>query len=176
MPLANRFGNPPGGSDINPLLLTSSEWFIDGVAVTASADALNATFAFTTLTSAHIIVGNGSNVPTSVAMTGDIAINNTGVTAIGANKVTLATLATGITPSHVIKFGAAVANGGGSASIVLSVAGVLSTDLVFAQLADSTNAVTVQKVTPTTDTITILLSGDPGASTTIMYQVLRAAA
>lgn len=34
----------------------------------------------TTLTSAHILVGNGSNVATDVAMTGDIAITNGGVT------------------------------------------------------------------------------------------------
>ncbi len=35
----------------------------------------------TTLTSAHILVGNGSNVATDVAMTGDISITNAGVTA-----------------------------------------------------------------------------------------------
>lgn len=34
----------------------------------------------TTLTSAHILVGNGSNVATDVAMSGDIAITNTGAT------------------------------------------------------------------------------------------------
>jgi hypothetical protein len=34
----------------------------------------------TTLTSAHILVGNGSNVATDVAMSGDIAISNTGAT------------------------------------------------------------------------------------------------
>ena len=41
-----------------------------------------------TLTSAHIYVGNGSNVATDVAVTGDVTINNAGVTAIGAGKVT----------------------------------------------------------------------------------------
>lgn len=35
----------------------------------------------TTLTSAHILVGNGSNVATDVAMSGDISITNAGVTA-----------------------------------------------------------------------------------------------
>lgn len=40
-----------------------------------------------TLTSAHILVGNASNVGASVSMTGDIAITNAGVTSIGANKV-----------------------------------------------------------------------------------------
>lgn len=42
----------------------------------------------TTLTSAHIFVGNSGNVATDTAMSGDITIDNTGVTAIGTNKVT----------------------------------------------------------------------------------------
>ena len=46
------------------------------------------------LTSAHLFVGNVSNVATDVAMTGDISITNAGLTAIGANKVTLAMMAT----------------------------------------------------------------------------------
>ncbi len=39
------------------------------------------------LTSANILVGNGSNVATSVAVSGDVTISNAGVVAIGANKV-----------------------------------------------------------------------------------------
>lgn len=39
------------------------------------------------LTSAHIFVGNASNVATDVAMTGDIAITNAGVTSIGAGVI-----------------------------------------------------------------------------------------
>lgn len=46
-----------------------------------------------TLTSTNILVGSSGNVATSVAMSGDITIGNTGVTAIGANKVTLAMMA-----------------------------------------------------------------------------------
>jgi len=40
------------------------------------------------LTSGNILVGNGSNVATSVTPSGDVTISNAGVTAIGANKVT----------------------------------------------------------------------------------------
>lgn len=47
----------------------------------------------TTLTSAHILVGNGSNVATDVAMSGDVTISNAGVTAIGTNKVANSQLA-----------------------------------------------------------------------------------
>lgn len=42
------------------------------------------------LASAHVLVGNGSNVATDVALTGDVTVNNAGVTAIGAGKVTAA--------------------------------------------------------------------------------------
>lgn len=45
------------------------------------------------LTSTNILVGSSGNVATSVAVTGDVTIGNTGVTAIGAAKVTLAMLA-----------------------------------------------------------------------------------
>lgn len=42
------------------------------------------------LTSAQIIVGNGSNVPTAMAMSGDVAIDNSGATTIQADAVTVA--------------------------------------------------------------------------------------
>jgi hypothetical protein len=45
------------------------------------------------LTSAYVFVGNGSNVATGVAVTGDISITDAGVTAIGANKVANSQLA-----------------------------------------------------------------------------------
>lgn len=45
-----------------------------------------------TLSSTNILVGSAGNVATSVAVTGDVTIGNTGVTAIGANKVTNAML------------------------------------------------------------------------------------
>jgi hypothetical protein len=45
------------------------------------------------LNSAKILVGNASNLADAVDMTGDMTISNTGVTAIGAGKVTNAMLA-----------------------------------------------------------------------------------
>lgn len=41
----------------------------------------------TSLTNAHIYVGNASNVPVDVAMSGDITIGNTGVTAISSGVI-----------------------------------------------------------------------------------------
>jgi len=40
-----------------------------------------------TLADAHVLVGNASNLAADVAVTGDVTISNTGVTAIGAQKV-----------------------------------------------------------------------------------------
>lgn len=67
----------------------------DGVIVNADVSA-SAAIAFSklaTLSSGNILVGNGSNVAASVAVTGDVTITNGGVTAIGANKVLASMLA-----------------------------------------------------------------------------------
>lgn len=138
------------------------------------------------LSSGNMFVGNASNIATGVPLSGDativasgaLTIANNAITTIkiAAAAVTLAKLASGITPSHIIKFGGTQSNGGGSATITITVTGMLSSDLPFVQIQSSANAVTVQKVTPTANTITVLLSGDPGAGTVLSYEVLRAAA
>ena len=46
------------------------------------------------LTDGHILVGNVSNLPADVAMTGDVTISDTGVTTLGALKVANAQIAT----------------------------------------------------------------------------------
>lgn len=45
------------------------------------------------LTSAYLYVGNASNVAAAVTLSGDVTMNSAGVTAVGANKVTLAMMA-----------------------------------------------------------------------------------
>ena len=47
----------------------------------------------TSLTSANIFVGNGSGIATGVAVTGDISIDNTGLTTIGSGTVSLTKMA-----------------------------------------------------------------------------------
>jgi hypothetical protein len=54
------------------------------------------------MTTASILLGNASNIPTVTAVTGDITINSTGVTAIGNTKVTNAMLAGSIDPTKVV--------------------------------------------------------------------------
>lgn len=58
------------------------------------------------LNSGYIFVGNGSNVATGVPMSGDISIDNTGLTAIGSGKVTNTMLAGSIAYSKLTLTGA----------------------------------------------------------------------
>lgn len=81
------------------------------------------------LTSAQIIVGNGSNRPAAVAVTGDVTISNAGVTAIGSDKITNA----------MVKSNAAIArtklaNGTASQVVINDGSGVMSSE---AQLANT---------------------------------------
>lgn len=128
------------------------------------------------LSSANIFVGNASGVATGVAMSGDVAINNSGATTIQNNAVELAMLASGITPSHVVKFGGQHTTVGGGAAEAITVTGAAATDLAFVQMVDDgTNNVTIVNAVVTTDTLTVTFSGDPSNDTIINYQLLRAA-
>lgn len=54
------------------------------------------------LTSAQLLVGNSSNIATARALSGDVTIGNTGVTAIGASKVSNTMLIGSIASSKLI--------------------------------------------------------------------------
>ncbi len=121
-------------------------------------------------------------------MSGDATMANTGAITIAANaittakilnaNVTLAKLAAGITPSHVIKFANQVTTVGGSATEAFTVTGaVAATDRAFVQIVNNgTNNVTVLQAVVTTNTLTLTFSGDPAADTVFNYQLIRAAA
>lgn len=127
------------------------------------------------LADGDILVGNVSNVAAAVTMSGDITMDNAGVTAIGAGKVVLADLATAVSPSHVVKYAAQVTTAGGAAAEAITVTGLAATDLVFAQVKDNgTSNVTILQAVPTTNTLTVTFSADPGNDTVIYYQALRA--
>lgn len=94
------------------------------------------TFVSSTLPSAQIIVGNGSNVATAVAMTGDITITNGGVTVIGAGVIVNADVnaAAAIAYSKLNLLGSVVnADVNASAAIVYSklnlTGGILNADI-----------------------------------------------
>lgn len=104
--------------------------------------------------------------------------NNAITTAKIANSnVTLAKLASGVTPSHVVKFAGKHTTTGGNATEAFTVTGVLSTDIVIATLQQKGSTPrTILTVVPTTDTITLVFSGDPSTDHIVSYMVLRAAA
>lgn len=92
-------------------------------------------------------------------------------------NVTLAKLAAGIAPSHVVKYASQVTSVGGAAAEAFTVTGVAATDLAFVQVvADGTSNVTVLQAVCTLNTLTITFSADPGNDTVVNYQILRAAA
>jgi hypothetical protein len=130
------------------------------------------------LTSGNILVGNAGNVAASVAMSGDVAISNAGVTTIQAGAIDLAMLSSGITPAAVIKFFDQVTTVGGAAAEAFSVPGALAaSDRAFVQCVDQgTNTVTVLEAVVTNDTLTVTFSGNPGNDAVINYQIIRAAA
>lgn len=139
------------------------------------------------LTSGNILVGSAGNVATSVAMSGDATIIASGALTIANDaittakilnaNVTLAKLASGITPSHVIKFADQVTTVGGAAAEAFTVTGAVgATDRAFVQVVDDgTGNVTVLQAVVTDNTLTVTFSANPGNDTVINYQIIRAA-
>ncbi len=137
------------------------------------------------LTSGHLLVGSAGNVPTSVAMSGDATIIASGALTIANDaittvkilnaNVTLAKLAAGITPSHVIKFGGQLTTAGSSATEAFTVTGAVgATDRAFVQVVNNgTGNVTVLEAVVTDNTLTITFSADPQNDTVFNYQLIR---
>lgn len=169
-----------------PSALSSTVGFFD-VAKSGDNWSLTANTSTVPLANTHIFVGNSSGVATDVAMSGDATMANTGALTIANDaittvkiddaNVTLAKLAAGITPSHVIKFADQVTTVGGAAAEAFTVTGaVAATDRAFVQVVDDgTAGVTVLQAVVTTNTLTVTFSANPGNDTIINYQIIRAA-
>lgn len=123
------------------------------------------------------------------ALTGDVTASGSGSVAatIAANavttakilnaNVTLAKLAAGIAPSHVVKFAGKITWSGSGASLTTTVTGVAATDIVVATIQGApTQAAYIASAAPTTNTVTIVLSAaNTSNDAVISYEVLRAA-
>ena len=174
---------------ISPNITTTQfSEIVDDGSITNAKISASAAIAFSklaALSSTNILVGNGSNVATAVAMSGDATLSNAGVLTVANDaittvkilnaNVTLAKLAAGITPSHVVKFAGKHSYGGGGTTTQASVPGVVAGDIVIASIQGSTNTVALGKAAPGTDVIDFTFSADPGAATVVSYSVLRAA-
>ncbi len=105
-------------------------------------DAVNATFVANpaagglsnSLLDGRIFVGNGANIATGVAMSGDTTISNTGVVAIGANKVLSSMISPLIRKYTTVAITAAEFNGMYAAPKLLLAAGGANTLQVIDQL------------------------------------------
>jgi len=130
------------------------------------------------LTNGRVWVGNGSNVATAVALSGDITITNAGVAAIGADKVLKTMLASGVRATFMDMFlDDSYTTVGGAAAEVIAVVGALPTDKVIVSLYDNGTAnVSIVSAVAGTDQITVTFSADPGNDTVIAYVVKRATA
>lgn len=127
------------------------------------------------LASGEILVGNASGAAAAVAMSGDATLANTGALTIAAGAVELSMLASAVAPSHVVKYAGQHTTVGGAAAEAITVTGLAATDLVFVQMKDDgTGNVTIVDAVPTTNTLTVTFSADPGNDTVIYYQALRA--
>lgn len=141
-----------------------------------------------TLANTKMWVGNASNVATGVNMSGDATLANTGAVTIAnsaittakinAAAVTLAKLAAGITPSHIVVYaGSQTATAGGSATETKTITGLLATDVVHVTLSvKGATPRTILTAIPSSNTLTIVFSGDPSTDHKYDYSVLRAAA
>lgn len=105
-------------------------------------DATNATFVANpaagglsnSLLDGRMFVGNGANVATGVLPSGDVTISNTGVTAIGANKVLSSMISPLVRKYTTVAITAANFNGMYAAPKLLVAAGGANTLLVLDQL------------------------------------------
>lgn len=95
---------------------------------------------------------------------------------IAAGAITLAKLASGISPSHVVKFAGTFTTLGGDASETITVTGAAATDIVMV-MVKTAGAVPVSIVAAAaaTNAINVTLSADPSTDHVLQYLVLRAA-
>lgn len=123
-------------------------------------------------------LNGGSVIDDSSITSAKLASNSVITTKITDANVTLAKLAAGITPSHVVKYAGKITWSGAGATLATTVAGVAATDIVNATIQTApTQAAYIVSVTPTANTITTTLSAaNTSNNAVIAYEVLRVAA
>jgi predicted RecA/RadA family phage recombinase len=76
--------------------------------------------------------------------------------------------------ASIIAAGSSASETDADATVTVTITGLAATDRCIASLRAAANAVYVTKVVPTTDTLTITLSGNGGAGTIVDYICCRA--
>lgn len=75
------------GDTLTPTKLNNARTVSDIVNADIKSDAAIAHSKLASITSSQVLLGNASNVPTATAVTGDVTISNTGVTAISSDVI-----------------------------------------------------------------------------------------
>ena len=120
----------------------------------------------TTLASANIYVGNATNVTTAVAMSGDVAIDNTGATTIQVNSVALGTDTTNNYVATIADSGASevTVSGSGSetAAVTLAIGSTITRDIEWDTWAEHPSLLSGQILVGNATNITanVTMSGD----------------
>jgi len=96
------------GDTVTPSKLNNARTVSDIVNADIKSDAAIAHSKLANIPSGQLLLGNGSNVPTATAVTGDVTISNTGVTAITAGSIVTADLGDGAVTSAKISDGTIV--------------------------------------------------------------------
>ncbi len=96
---------------------------------------------------------------TGVGIDGEflVTINGSGVMTL--SPYIMPGLQSGVTPVW----------GGGGTSHAFAVSGITASSIVTADILASTNSVSINSVVPSTNTLTITFSADPGAATSVQY-------
>jgi hypothetical protein len=100
------------GDTVTPTKLNSARTVSEIVDADVSATAALAHTKLASITAGQVLLGNGSNVPTATALSGDVTVNSSGVTAISsgvivdadvnaAAAISLSKLATGALPTAI---------------------------------------------------------------------------
>lgn len=113
-----------------------------------------------------------SDILNAVGVKGDVAE----ALATRLTSISLASLASGLACSHVIKYAGKFTTVGGAAAEDQTLSGVVAGDVVLVSLqtAGSTPR-TILSAIPATNKISYVFSGDPAADHVVSYMVLRAA-
>jgi len=96
---------------------------------------------------------------------------NSPVTNTVSLQITFASGRWSLKPSLInpMKVATTAAYAGGGTSHAFAATGLTSSSIVTANILTSTNSVSITKVVPSANTLTITFSADPGAGTTVNY-------
>lgn len=128
-------------------------------------------------TRGDLVTGNASGNAQRLAVGSANTVLKSDGTDPAWGSVALANLASGIAPSHVVKFAGSFTTAGGDADESITVTGAAATDIAIVTLhTKGATPRTILTAQAATDAINLVFSGDPSTDHVVKYLVLTAAA